>query len=395
MNLLNSSNISRVSSIVPTVLHDMDVSTSNLTTNNQATNVFSETSNALSRQQVSRNYTQIRDAVPAVIQTLTSGAGRGILENRITHEQAGDVISSVMNFTKPRYDNITMNATRQLTEGGTFSQYDVIPSVVNALRLQPDIRIMTGTEHMTTNVGNIGEISAVPSMNTAFTQSREMIHRMAERSVMREVLDRVIPQVTTQQITRSLLSNASNTTYQTQTADRINQLSTLRDMITHTAQRSVLQEAYSRFTGENSALREIKRNFVETNAAVIPHAMGGIFSTPHIGLIAEAGREAVIPLEDNSRGIPLLMAAANEIMGDNIITNQPYSMPMLIQQYQNQAIMSGQSTAQTQEKPSSAGSKVTVNVDVKPADVYIDGERIGRISFRWSERQSIRSGMGS
>ena len=44
-----------------------------------------------------------------------------------------------------------------------------------------------------------------------------------------------------------------------------------------------------------------------------PHALGGIFSQPHIGLVAEAGREAVIPLENKARGIPLWKAAGEEM----------------------------------------------------------------------------------
>ena len=44
-----------------------------------------------------------------------------------------------------------------------------------------------------------------------------------------------------------------------------------------------------------------------------PHAEGGIFSTPHLGLVAEAGREAIIPLEDKVRGIPLWKAAGEEM----------------------------------------------------------------------------------
>lgn len=44
------------------------------------------------------------------------------------------------------------------------------------------------------------------------------------------------------------------------------------------------------------------------------HAAGGIFSTPHLGLVAESGDEAIIPLEDRSRGMPLWMAAG-EAMG--------------------------------------------------------------------------------
>ncbi|MBQ7215506.1 MAG: phage tail tape measure protein [Synergistaceae bacterium] len=39
------------------------------------------------------------------------------------------------------------------------------------------------------------------------------------------------------------------------------------------------------------------------------HALGGIFTVPHIGLVAEAGPEAIIPLKDKSRGIPLAQKA--------------------------------------------------------------------------------------
>ena len=43
------------------------------------------------------------------------------------------------------------------------------------------------------------------------------------------------------------------------------------------------------------------------------HAAGGIFSTPHLGLVAEAGREAVIPLENQTRGIQLWFEAGREL----------------------------------------------------------------------------------
>lgn len=49
----------------------------------------------------------------------------------------------------------------------------------------------------------------------------------------------------------------------------------------------------------------------------LEHAEGGIFSQPHLGLVAEAGTEAIIPLEDKSKGIPLLLRAAKEL-GMNI-----------------------------------------------------------------------------
>lgn len=46
------------------------------------------------------------------------------------------------------------------------------------------------------------------------------------------------------------------------------------------------------------------------------HAVGGIFSRPHIGLVAEAGPEAIIPLKDKSRAFPILNQAM-QILGLN------------------------------------------------------------------------------
>jgi len=54
------------------------------------------------------------------------------------------------------------------------------------------------------------------------------------------------------------------------------------------------------------------------------HAAGGIFSTPHLGLVAEAGAEAIIPLTDRSRGVPLWLAAGEAMgmkFGGNTTTN--------------------------------------------------------------------------
>lgn len=56
-------------------------------------------------------------------------------------------------------------------------------------------------------------------------------------------------------------------------------------LIHNSAERSI-----TRSMAENSVLHEISDR-------IIPHATGGIFSQPHIGLVAEAGREAIIPLE--------------------------------------------------------------------------------------------------
>jgi hypothetical protein len=50
------------------------------------------------------------------------------------------------------------------------------------------------------------------------------------------------------------------------------------------------------------------------NKSNVPaYATGGIISQPHVGLVGEAGREAIIPLEDRNSGIPLLMSAISEL----------------------------------------------------------------------------------
>ena len=63
----------------------------------------------------------------------------------------------------------------------------------------------------------------------------------------------------------------------------------------------------------------------ETIVKAIPPATGGIFSSPPIGLVAEAGPEAIVPLSDRSRGIPLWLAAGEEMgvnfRGGNTVDN--------------------------------------------------------------------------
>jgi hypothetical protein len=50
------------------------------------------------------------------------------------------------------------------------------------------------------------------------------------------------------------------------------------------------------------------------NKSNVPaYATGGIITQPHIGLVGEAGREAIVPLEDRNSGIPLLMSAISEL----------------------------------------------------------------------------------
>ena len=56
-----------------------------------------------------------------------------------------------------------------------------------------------------------------------------------------------------------------------------------------------------------------KYGTLDLTPSYMKHAAGGIFSTPHLGLVAEAGREAIIPLGNKSRGIPLWKAAGEEL----------------------------------------------------------------------------------
>lgn len=46
---------------------------------------------------------------------------------------------------------------------------------------------------------------------------------------------------------------------------------------------------------------------------VAAHAKGGIFSRPHLGLVAEAGPEAIVPLSDKARGLDVLHGAARAL----------------------------------------------------------------------------------
>ncbi len=68
-------------------------------------------------------------------------------------------------------------------------------------------------------------------------------------------------------------------------------------------------------------------NMAPSYMIVPAYAAGGIITQPHIGLVGEAGREAIVPLEDRNSGIPLLMSAISElgISGNDIL---PYLNPV-------------------------------------------------------------------
>ena len=123
------------------------------------------------------------------------------------------------------------------------------------------------------------------------------------------------------------------------------------------------------------------------------YASGGIITQPHLGLVGEAGREAIIPLEDRASGIPLLMAAMNELGAFNAIqpnfTPAP-SSPLLIKHTQNQPVINNQ--IQAQDKTVNVNNQVDVKVESSPVEIYLDGEKIGSAAFRWIERRNIRNG---
>lgn len=59
------------------------------------------------------------------------------------------------------------------------------------------------------------------------------------------------------------------------------------------------------------------------------HAFGGILTTPHVGLVAEAGPEAIIPLRDKARGIPLVQKAASILGLGQVPQKSSLSLPSL------------------------------------------------------------------
>ena len=158
--------------------------------------------------------------------------------------------------------------------------------------------------------------------------------------------------------------------------------------------------------GGQSLQNSIPQTFLRSSAlsnvsnSIYPHAEGGIFTSPHIGLVAEAGPEAIIPLTDRTKAMPMLSAAMAMVGGDttsNVDINKPYSSSMLIQHSLNQAALYGQQAVpqgtQPAQKEAPHNSKIEVNAEIRPADIYIDGERVGRVAFRWFEHQNVRNGV--
>ena len=58
------------------------------------------------------------------------------------------------------------------------------------------------------------------------------------------------------------------------------------------------------------------------------HAEGGIMTRPHLGMVAEAGPEAIVPLRDKSRGIEVLTQAAG-LLGLNVFNQKDTASPVI------------------------------------------------------------------
>ncbi|GHS88574.1 hypothetical protein AGMMS49957_10300 [Synergistales bacterium] len=91
---------------------------------------------------------------------------------------------------------------------------------------------------------------------------------------------------------------------------------------------NIASQAASASTDVNQAVAISAKYKMLPDGTMIPiqeNALGGIFDKPHLGLVAEAGAEAIIPLTNPSRGIPLWKAAGEEMGvkfgGGNATTN--------------------------------------------------------------------------
>ena len=115
----------------------------------------------------------------------------------------------------------------------------------------------------------------------------------------------------------------------------------------------------------NSVMPDIVNalKFQPENNNIIPHAEGGIFSQPHIGLVAEAGREAIIPLENQARGMQLWFAAGRELgMFQDDTQDSPFGIPLWKAADETQGISFGTSTTSTSTQATfSPVINITVN----------------------------------
>ena len=102
---------------------------------------------------------------------------------------------------------------------------------------------------------------------------------------------------------------------------------------------------------------------------------------PHIGLVAEAGPEAIIPLRDKSRGIPLLMQAMNILGVPQVPAIQPINTGGITNEYRydtgsslsDNRSWSRSSSNYSSDRPFQPTVNITVNMTGGNTDMDITG----------------------
>ena len=84
-----------------------------------------------------------------------------------------------------------------------------------------------------------------------------------------------------------------------------------------TATANVNLNVQSKVTSGGSTMRQAALNSVLEGNGIKMHAEGGIFRTPHMGMVAEAGPEAIIPLDGSRRSRDLWEKAGEAIGGSS------------------------------------------------------------------------------
>ncbi|MBD8013894.1 peptidoglycan DD-metalloendopeptidase family protein [Planococcus wigleyi] len=119
------------------------------------------------------------------------------------------------------------------------------------------------------------------------------------------------------------------------------------------------------------------------------YAKGGIIKAKQLAWLAEEGMEAVIPLVTNrDRGIDLWRKVGQHF---------GFDMDAIFNQGQNQIDYTGSAVSSivnkvpgTNGSPVAAGSGLTLNVEVKPSPVYLDGQHLTDIIFDHVDSRFVR-----
>ncbi len=139
---------------------------------------------------------------------------------------------------------------------------------------------------------------------------------------------------------------------------------------------------------------------------------GGILTQPIFAQVAESGPEAIIPLTDPSRGVPLLTKAAG-MLGMNVVPEPTAAKPQLgsgpagngdgdiASRYLSQmsrgqaADKSGtpeRATAEKAEKAIQVKNDVKMKVEAVTTPVYLDGRMLGEFITQFFAHEALREG---